>query len=108
MFAIYLEPFLNTYQYQTIVTLDYPEGPIQSRILRINAPSLSPFQTFSNNCKYVLTKENGYMTKEDIPEVFSYLVQNGYTIDTSLTKLLQPITKTGNRTMICMVNYVKP
>jgi K+ transporter len=104
MFAIYLEPFLNKNTYQTIITVDYPEGPIQSRISRINAPSLSPFQTVSQ-CTYVLTKENGYMTKEDIPEVFSYLVKNGYTIETSLTKLLQPITKTGNRTMICMVKY---
>jgi hypothetical protein len=135
IFAIYLEPYLNTYQktYQTILTLDsYPEGPIQSRISRINTPSLSPFQTVSNtmtspySCKYVLchdqnnhsnsNKYNQFMVKEDIPSLFSFLIQNGYIIDTSLTKMLnQSISNqgssisqlSGNRTMICMVRYEK-
>lgn len=127
LFAMYLEPFRNIPQqtYQTIITLDtYPNGPIQSRITRINPPSLSPFQTVSNtnssdSCIYVLNRtDNQYMTKEDIPDIFSYLIKNGYTIDTSLTKMMNqsniiyggPSSKriSGNRSLICMIRYDEP
>jgi hypothetical protein len=135
LFALYLEPFRNTYQntYQTIITLDtFPNGPIQSRITRMNPPSLSPFQTVSNtmnspdSCIYVVNhdtnhnhkKYNQYMTKEDIPDLFSYLIRNGYVIDTSLTKMMNQSAisyggpsstrLSGNRSLICMVRYEEP
>lgn len=134
LFALYLEPFRNTYQntYQTIITLDtFPNGPIQSRITRMNPPSLSPFQTVSNtmnspdSCIYVVNhttdhnhKKYQYMTKEDIPDLFSYLIRNGYVIDTSLTKMMNQSTisyggpsstrLSGNRSLICMVRYEEP
>jgi hypothetical protein len=134
LFAMYLEPFRNTYQntYQTIITLDtLPNGPIQSRITRMNPPSLSPFQTVSNtmnspdSCIYVVNhdtnhnhKKYQYMTKEDIPDLFSYLIQNGYVIDTSLTKMMNQSAisyggpsstrLSGNRSLICMVRYEEP
>lgn len=128
LFAMYLEPFRNISQqtYQTVITLDtFPNGPIQSRIKRINSPSLSPFQTVSNimnspdSCIYVLTRvDNQYMTKEDIPDIFSFLIRNGYVIDTSLTKMMNqsniiyggPSSKriSGNRSLICMIRYDEP
>ena len=58
------------------------------------------------------------MTKEDIPDLFSYLIQNGYVIDTSLTKMMNQSAisyggpsstrLSGNRSLICMVRYEEP
>ena len=55
------------------------------------------------------------MGADDIPAVLSYLQSNGYTIDTSITKMLfksraviggvAESRMSGDRKMICMVSY---
>jgi hypothetical protein len=126
---LYLEPILDSYSqtYKHVLTFsDMPEGPISDMVRRISLPRLSPFQTTGvdspfMNCTFILSRyRNGsgnccrgkeWMGAEDIPSVFSYLVSNGYTIDTSLTKLLhkseinfvKPLS--GNRKMICMFSW---
>jgi hypothetical protein len=137
--ALYLEPYLNTYYktYQNIITLSsMPNGPLSQLVSTISSPKLSPFQEYgtfsSSHCFFVLlrypTSDNGssasgrhsaknpdfFMGAEDIPSVFSYLQQNGYTVDTSLTKMLfksniavgaQLDNSAGKRKLICMINY---
>ena len=134
--VMYLEPILNSFYqtYQNIITLSaVPQGPIQSMVSPFNPPKLSEFQQVSPfsrggfNCVYVLWRyptgsssrsgktTDNFMTADDIPSVFSYLTANGYTIDTSLTKMLAqsridvggPSTSrlSGDRKMVCMFSW---
>ena len=58
------------------------------------------------------------MTAEDIPAVLSYLQNNNYVVDTNMTKLMfksripmagvSEQRMSGDRRMICMVNYSQP
>jgi hypothetical protein len=133
-FILYLEPYLNSYyqSYQNIITLsNMPAGPLSNMVTMLSAPKLSSFQTVSDfnnnpfNCTYVLLRypvtsgrnsmkcADSFMGADDIPSVFSYLVEHGYKIDTDLTKMLykSPVTiggvsdtrMSGNRKMIAIV-----
>ena len=130
--VLYLEPVLNSYfkSYQNILTVSsVPSGPLKNMVSRIKFPKLSEFSTFSpfssvsiDSCTYVLGRyassinmSNGdsFMYADDIPSVLSYLQTNGYTIDTSLTTMLQKSEvriggnngASGNRRMVCMFYY---
>lgn len=129
---LYVEPLLDTYNqtYVSVLTLNaMPDGPLSKAVRIFNTPKLSPFQTFTNtisspdNCTYILMKypnsnktiSTNWMLEEDIPSVFSFLQSNNYTIDTSLTKLMNhsqvnlggisQIKRTGNRRMVCMFSF---
>jgi hypothetical protein len=131
---LYVEPLLDSYNKIYVSTLTFntmPEGPISKMVKRYNNPSLSPFQTFSNNitnlngCTYILMKypnsnisnSKNWMTADDIPTVFSFLHANEYKIDISLTKLMNHSqvnlggisdTKiTGDRRMVCLFSFPK-
>ena len=141
-FVLYLEPVLNSYYqtYQNIITIStMPPGPLADMVTMINLPKLSPFQeagSFSNPamgrgfcCTHVLLRypksECGvsnvlgkntdvFMGADDIPSVLGYLKTNGYTVDTSLTKMMfqGPIKIggasdqrfSGDRKMICFAS----
>ena len=45
------------------------------------------------------------MCIDDLPELFEYLLNNGYTIDTSITKILQKTTVKMWGELICMIQY---
>ncbi len=91
--ALYLEPILDprTKEYINVLTLDtYPEGPLRDLVKQQRLPSLSEFKAPNQEkCKYTLMDEDKvcYLTKSDIPYMFSYLRTNGYTIDRDLSKL---------------------
>lgn len=136
-FTLYLEPILNTFHktYQNVITLNVmPTGPLQNMVSTISTAKLSPFQQPSvlagpyHNCKYVLLRypKNGgghsalksaanFMGSDDIPSVISYLQNNGYTIDTNITNMLNKsritiggVSETGlsgDRRMICIARY---
>jgi len=137
---MFLEPILNTYYktYQNIITFNHmPKGPIARMVKPINPPKLSPFQSFSpfaaplygrqpgSGCVYALHRyPNGntgvkntqqYMGVEDIPAIFGYLRDNGYTLNADYTEMVQrsgiPIggvsetRLSGNRMLICILSY---
>ena len=140
-FVIYLEPILNSYYqaYQNVLTLNtMPPGPLVDLVTMINLPKLSPFQSASvyaspfyqgGNCTAVLLRypdlagsglgackvADAFLGADDIPDVFSFLVSNGYTIDTSLTKMMNQSrvmiggvserTMSGDRRLVAMVSY---
>ena len=128
--VLYLEPVLNSYfkSYQNILTVSaMPSGPLKNMVSRIKFPKLSEFRTpfspfLNDSCTYVLgrytrsvnmSNSDSFMYADDIPSVLSYLVANGYTIDTSLTTMLQKSEiriggnngYSGNRRMVCMFTY---
>lgn len=106
-FVLYLEPILNTYfqSYQNVITISHiPEGPLSPLVYTINAAKLSPFQSQGspfyngNNCTHVILRypatefswknSDIFMGKDDIPALFSFLLENGYHINTDLTRML--------------------
>jgi len=134
LIVLYLEPYLNTFykSYQNIITLNaMPTGPLALLVSSISSPRLSPFYDTSPftsypQCTFALLRypnnsstphspknPDFFMGADDIPSVFSYLRQNGYTIDTSLTKLILntniSLAGTSNhnasRKMICTIQY---
>ena len=141
--VMYLEPILNSYYqtYQDVITFsNVPVGPISRMVNTISAPKLSQFQSFSpfyggevTNCVSVLMRypigsngsASGYsafikntdsaMGADDIPAVLSYLMENGYSVDTKMTRMLQSSEiniggpamnrMSGKRKMICFFTY---
>jgi hypothetical protein len=94
--------------YLNIVTMNLPpRGPLAKITRRIKIYPLSEFKQF-NNCGRLQTcglglrslrllngisYNNSYscsdlMTVDEIPDLFSFLLSNGYTIDTSITKMM--------------------
>ena len=109
--AIYLEPILDplSQEYKNIITLDtVPSGPLSSLVFPIRTPELSIFSSSREiTCKYMLsryTTSKCFMHEDDIPAIFAYLQQNGYTIDRNLTKLYQDKT-VKPRVVICIFTY---
>ena len=59
---------------------------------------------------------DAYMGADDIPSVLSYLMENGYKVDTSMTKMLQnseiniggpaETRMSGRRKMICAFTFI--
>lgn len=122
------QPYLDTYNkcYKNIVTINLlPQGPLSTLVRRINFPKLSPFkQTGScntikqcglsllsleecNSCNYKFG--TNLMVVDEIPNLFSFLLSNNYTIDTSVTKMLNQSdirfnTNDGNK-LICFITY---
>ena len=123
---------MNTYfqAYQNVITISHiPEGPLRPLVYTINAAKLSPFQSQGspfyngNNCTHVILRypatdfswknSDIFMGKDDIPAVFSFLLENGYEINTDLTKMLfdsridmggiADRRLSGDRKMICII-----
>lgn len=134
-FVLYLEPVRNNYHktYQNIITVStMPPGPLAQLVKPHSLDKLSPFQQAGPfyggmNCAHVLLRYpktssansnkhgDSFMMAEDIPAVLSYLRNNHYIVDTDMTKMMFksriPMSgvsenrMSGDRRMICMVNY---
>ncbi len=129
-FTLFLEPILVPFEqtYINAITVScMPPGPLAAMVKMMSLPKLSPF--VSNNdsvlvpnfgCTFVLMrypvgfsnkKISDYMFSHDIPALFSYLENNGYTINTSTTKMMNESRvlirgiSTSDRRMICFVSY---
>jgi len=84
----------NVYKDIVTVSTDNPPGILQTLTMRINPPKLSPFKAWDaprNNCSTGLKSFNNpheLMTTCEIPELLIYLSNNNYTINTTLTQML--------------------
>lgn len=102
--SIYLEPILdpiaNEY-FDVLTTPGIPEGPLGDRTKTIRTKDLSEFKPriSTSDCKNIIINEDGqYMT---IPQLFSFMRINGYTIDIGLTNLY----KTSTPNCVCVYHY---
>jgi len=122
--TLFSQPYLDTYNqcYKNIVTINLPpQGPLTQFVRRVNFPPLSKFKqpgpcsrlkmcglalvSLENNCN----KCSNLMDVDEIPDLFSFLLSNGYTIDTSITKMLNNSdirfqTENANK-IICFITY---
>ena len=132
--TLFSQPFLDTYNqcYKNIVTINLiPQGPLAQFVRRAQFPPLSQFKqpgpcSRINNCGLALSTLNGFfynnnnnnncnkncsnlMVVDEIPNLMSYLLSNGYAINTSITKMLNTSdirfeTENANK-LICVVTY---
>jgi hypothetical protein len=126
--SLFSQPYLDTYNqcYKNIVVVNLkPQGPLADLVSFVKFPKLSEFKQEGpcnpiKQCGYALmslgTCSTGcgkfgsdLMVVDEIPTLISYLVSNGYTVDTSITKMFNQSeirfdTNIGNK-LICFVTY---
>jgi hypothetical protein len=99
-----------------------PEGPLNKFVSKIKLPKLSPFQVDSpcnkiEKCGLVLNSLEtdrlmykklgcGLMSPDEIPNLFSFLQENGYQIETQLTNMMNNSSiKLSNKKFCFSVTY---
>jgi hypothetical protein len=127
--TLFSQPYLDTYNqcYKNIVTINLlPQGPLINFVRRIQFPPLSTFKIPNGNgincnkskqCGLALLSLDNFnticntnlMVTDEVPTLLSFLLSNGYSIDTSITKMLndsdlQFETNTGNK-IIAIITY---
>ena len=124
-FSLFSQPYLDTCNecYKNIVVINViPDGPLADLVRFVKFPPLSEFKQPGpcsplKQCGYALISLGGchmgcgenLMVVDEVPDLISYLVSNGYSIDTSITKMFNTSeirfdTNTGNK-LICFVTY---
>ena len=120
-YTLSVQPYLDQYNkcYRQIVTINTkPVGPLLQHIKLINPPKLSPFKESSpccpaNKCIFAIMdmgchgcsgNNSNLMCVDDIPNLFSYLSSNGYTIDSGLTKLMQKSDVRLDNNLLCFIS----
>jgi len=124
--SLFSQPFLDTYNqcYKNIVVVNLkPQGPLGELVKFVKFPALSKFKQPGpcsplKDCGFALMSlndqgcskfGNDLMVVDEIPNLISFLVSNGYSVDTSITKMFNSSdikfdTNTGNK-LICFVTY---
>jgi hypothetical protein len=129
-FTIISQPYYDKYckQYQNILMVNVvPEGPLGRLIRRIQLPRLyregsnyngiegcglaitnpfpNTFNNFNNNNNNYCN--NGLLTPNEIPDLYSFLTSNGYQIETQLTNMMNqsPVKITPGRQIVCMATF---
>ncbi len=92
-YAIFSRPYYDPYEqrYKNILTINKkPVGDLEKITRRVKFLPLSPFKRLHKEvCGYgICLEDNKLSTTDEIPELFSFLMTNGYKIDTILTKMM--------------------
>jgi len=111
MYSIKSETYTDHYfNYKNILTINKkPLGPLSSytRQINISPKRISAFKTNSeqNKCVYALytTDTNELYTLETLPDFFTFCKNNGYTIETTLTQMLNSQKQIDD--IICYISY---
>ncbi len=125
-FTITSQPFYDEYNkcYKNIMMVNVePRGPIRRLVRRIKLPRLSPFSTREVACnpipqcglalqsligKVCYKKNSGceLMSPDEIPDLITFLIGNGYQIETQITNMLnQSEIKLSNKKLCFTVSY---
>lgn len=120
--SLFSQPYLDTINqcYKNIVVVNLkPKGPLGELVRLTKFPPLSEFKNSTpcspiKQCGYALLSLDGFynnelMSVDEVPTLISYLVSNGYSVDTSITKMFNNSdirfdTNTGNK-LICFITY---
>lgn len=124
--SLFSQPYLDTYNqcYKNIVVVNLkPQGPLGEFVRFVKFPPLSEFKQPGpcsplKDCGLAIisldgctckTGGNDLMVVDEIPNLMSFLLSNGYSIDTSITKMFNTSdirfdTNLGNK-LICFVTY---
>jgi hypothetical protein len=126
-FMISTQPFYNPYDqsYQNILTVNLdPPGPLHKLIRGFRQTRISPYyhidleygrskcgfaiqslkQNMINNIPY--SRSNDLMGPDEIPELISFLLANGYQLETQITNMLnQSQVKSSYKKLNFAVTY---
>lgn len=126
--SLFSQPYLDTYNqcYKNIVVVNLkPQGPLGQLVRLVKFLPLSQFKEPGpcsplKDCGYAIMSLNNcggncrkfgsdLMVVDEVPDLMSYLISNGYTIDTSITKMFNNSdirfqTNNGNK-LICFITY---
>ena len=97
--------------YKKIITINKPpsDPSFNKLIATVRREKLSIFQGYGNSCDckkpcllVVLNPNNPreFLCLDDIAELFTFLIDNGYTIQTAITEILM----SKNKNIICFVS----
>jgi hypothetical protein len=124
--SLFSRPYLDTYNqcYKNIVTINLlPQGPLAKIVRRVQLPILSEFKQPGpcnrlEKCCLALTSMNNeccnkngsnLMVVDEVPNLISFLLSNGYSVDTSITKMFNQSDirfQTDNENkLICFITY---
>ena len=125
MYSIVGAPFYDERNqcYKKIIRINkMPTGNLTHIVKRIRSPRLSHFDTYGGNGDCCGSGSNGFnppcifaifnpnhknklLTVDELPDLMTFLVNNGYTIDTSITKMLMKSNVKPSNDLICYVSY---
>jgi hypothetical protein len=113
---MYYDPYSQTYK-MIITSKTLLEGPIRPFMQRIQIQKVSQFESVSapKPCVYSFKNVSGLsddiMTIDDFTDLYTYLLSNGYDINTSLNELAYTYSSSSTIKMtnpcICLVRYPK-
>ena len=121
-YSILSVPFYDArqQQYAKILCINaMPSGALADRVKTVRPLRLSGLSstgtstsTSTSKCIHALIRECGaYMTPDELPELFAFLMSNGYTVDTGLTKLAAKhqnggpnTTNTNANSLVCIIS----
>ena len=120
-YSVHCVPFYDIRQQQYIKILCVnaaPTGALASRVRLIRPPRLSGLCDPNNagRCIHAITATGtgtgtgtgtaaaDYMTPDDLPELFAFLMTNGYTVDTGLTKLAAKHQSSAAGALVCIIS----
>ena len=117
IYSLYSTVYLNQLDkcYRHIIIINkIPNGALSTITKQIKNNKLSTFNNnYSNccpveHCIYAITKIDNYselMKLNDIDNLFSFLSDNGYTIDTNITNMMNDSNiKYDNKRLICYIS----
>jgi hypothetical protein len=118
-YAISSQPYYDTRNecYKNIIIINKPPiGELTKIVKKITTPKISPFKQSTpccpiKMCEYALYKIDTpceLMTIDDISDLFGFLTENGYKIDTSITKMMNTsqVKSTINK-LVCYISINK-
>ena len=113
-YSITSKPFYDSQKqcYKKVLALDRKPGqPLINISKKVVFNKLSAFQQHTeceryNPCGYVLMNPENiceYAIVDDLPKIFSWLFANKYTVDTSITQMLNQSNVKYSNPLICMI-----
>jgi hypothetical protein len=99
-------------QYTKILCVNaMPLGALAARVKTVRPARLSGLggnssSSSSNKCIHALTRSGAYMTPDELPELFAFLMSNGYTVNPELTKLAakHQSGNTNANSLVCIIS----
>ena len=109
---VYLEPITKEY-IEVFQVEPKPKGVLLSILKQVAPLNLSPYKGFQSceGCIFLVKNINpnrrcstDFLAVDDLPLLFCFLTENGYDIDTKLTKLLvQGKSAATKRNLVCYI-----
>ena len=123
IYSLYIEPYYDSQcqQYINIVTINtIPVGPLSDYVTQLRFNTLSDFTGLNNKCRplciYAIKTINSrscnslnLLSSEQIDDLICFLMENNYTINKDLTKLMNNdrIVLNNGRILLFYINYNK-